>query len=164
MSLIVKNIDEAIDAIKEKNSSSPEIGIILGTGLGQLADYISAETHIDYSEIPHFPVSTVESHHGKLIFGKLSGKSIVAMKGRFHFYEGYSMYQITFPVRVMKELGVKTLIVSNACGSMNPLIPKGSVMIIEDHINLLPSNPLVGMNEPELGTRFIDMSEPYSKE
>jgi len=164
MSEIFQKVIESVDFITRIIGMKPKIGIILGTGLGQLADYIEKEKIIDYEVIPNFPVSTVEFHHGKMIFGKISGKEVVAMQGRFHLYEGYSMQQITFPVRVMKNLGVEILIVSNACGSVNPLLPKGSLMIIEDHINLLPGNPLIGVNDPELGERFVDMSEPYSKQ
>ncbi len=137
-------------------------GIILGTGLGALVKEIEIKHEIDYADLPHFPLSTVESHHGKLIFGKLKGKSVVAMQGRFHYYEGYTMQQITFPVRVMKFLGVKTLLISNACGGMNPSFRKGDIMIMTDHINLMGDNPLVGKNYDELGPRFPDMSEPYN--
>jgi purine-nucleoside phosphorylase len=156
-------IEEAIKSIKQVSDFEPEIGIILGTGLGDLADKIKAEHVIPYEEIPHFPVSTVEFHKGKLILGELSGRKIIAMQGRFHYYEGYDFKQITFPVRVMKFMGIKTLIISNACGSLNPYIPKGSIMLIDDHINLLGSNPLVGTNDENIGPRFPDMSEPYSK-
>jgi purine-nucleoside phosphorylase len=142
----------------------PGIGIILGTGLGGLAREIAQETVINYEDIPHFPVSTVESHHGRLIFGTLGGKNVVAMQGRFHYYEGYSMQQVTFPVRVMKFLGVHTLLISNAAGGMNPQFRKGSIMIITDHINLQGDNPLIGPNDETLGPRFPDMSEPYSKQ
>lgn len=164
MTELLSEILEAVVQIKTRTSSNPDIGIILGTGLGDLAKYIDVEVVIDYTDIPHFPVSLVEFHKGKLIFGMISGKKIIAMQGRFHYYEGYSMHQITFPVRVMKELGVKTLIISNACGTVNRNIKKGNIMIIEDHINLLGNNPLIGFNETELGTRFVDMSEPYSKD
>jgi purine-nucleoside phosphorylase len=142
------------------NHFQPEVGIILGTGLGGLVKEIQAEFVLPYEQIPNFPVSTVEGHSGKLIFGLLGGKKVVAMQGRFHFYEGYSMQQVVFPVRVMKYLGIKTLFVSNASGGVNPDFEIGEIMIIDDHINLFP-NPLIGKNEPELGTRFPDMSEPY---
>lgn len=159
-----KRIDQAIAAIRSKTKSEPAVGIILGTGLGGLVKDIQKETEIDYGAIPHFPVSTVESHHGKLIFGNLAGKKVVAMQGRFHFYEGYSLQQITFPVRVMKFLGVKSLLVSNAAGALNPKFRRGDLMIISDHINLLGDNPLIGPNDETLGPRFPDMSEPYSRE
>jgi purine-nucleoside phosphorylase len=159
-----KQIDEAVKAIRTKTSSSPKIGIILGTGLGGLVQEIEKEVVIDYQDIPHFPVSTVESHHGKLIFGTLAGKKVVAMQGRFHFYEGYTMKQITFPVRVMKFLGVETLLISNAAGALNPLFQRGDIMLMVDHINLLGDNPLIGPNDETLGPRFPDMSEAYSRE
>src|ERR1700760_3825073 len=139
----------------------PEIGIILGTGLGGLVNEIEVEKQLMYSNIPDFPISTLEFHSGKLIFGTLAGKKVVAMQGRLHYYEGYTMQQITFPVRVMKMLGIKTLLVSNASGALNPDFKKGNLMIINDHINLQPDNPLLGRNESELGPRFPDMSEPY---
>lgn len=164
MSDLMKMINETLEVIRSKTKDNYEIGIILGTGLGGLVNEIQVEHEINYSDLPHFPLSTVESHSGKLIFGRINGKNVVAMQGRFHFYEGYSMKQITYPVRVMKFLGVKNLLVSNACGGMNPLYQKGDVMIISDHINLLGDNPLIGKNEDELGPRFPDMSEPYSKE
>lgn len=141
----------------------PETGIILGTGLGGLVKEIEVEKQLMYSNIPGFPISTLEFHSGKLIFGTLAGKKVVAMQGRLHYYEGYSMQQITFPVRVMKMLGIKTLLVSNASGALNPDFRKGDLMIISDHVNLQPDNPLRGRNEEELGPRFPDMSEPYSK-
>ncbi len=141
----------------------PAIGIILGTGLGGLAKEIKQEAVVDYRDIPHFPLSTVESHQGRLIFGVLAGRRVVAMQGRFHFYEGYTMRQVTFPVRLMKSLGVSTLLISNAAGGMNPQFRRGSIMIITDHINLLGDNPLIGPNDDTLGPRFPDMSEPYSK-
>jgi len=157
-------IGEALNFIQSKTKIKPEIGIILGTGLGGLADEIDVAKYIPYGEIPHFPVSTVESHEGKLLFGQLGGKKVVAMQGRFHFYEGYSMKQITFPIRVMKKLGIHTLLISNASGGMNPEFKRGDLMIITDHINLLGDNPLIGPNLDEFGPRFPDMSEPYSKE
>jgi purine-nucleoside phosphorylase len=166
MTELRKQIREAVEFIRTRTRLKPEIGIILGTGLGGLAKEIRKETVIDYEEIPHFPISTVESHHGKLIFGKLAGKRVVAMQGRFHYYEGYTMQQITFPVRVMGAkggLGVKTLLISNAAGALNPLFRRGDVMIIVDHINLLGDNPLIGPNDDEIGPRFPDMSEAYSR-
>ncbi|GAB4363900.1 MAG: purine-nucleoside phosphorylase [Calditrichia bacterium] len=163
MTELRKQIEETLNYIRKYNQSSPEVGIVLGTGLGDLVKEIEVETELSYKDIPHFPVSTVETHAGKLIFGKISGKAVVAMQGRFHYYEGYSMKQITYPIRVMKFLGVKTLVISNAAGGMNPLFRKGDLMIIEDHINLLGDNPLIGPNDDELGPRFPDMSEPYSK-
>lgn len=158
---MLENIKESVAAIREKVSGNFPVGIILGTGLGGLVKEIEVEHTIDYSEIPHFALSTVESHQGKLIFGSLGGKKVVAMQGRFHYYEGYTMQQITYPVRVMKFLGVETLLVSNACGGMNPVYKRGDLMLINDHINLLGDNPLIGPNENELGPRFPDMSEPY---
>lgn len=149
--------------IRTKVRSNPDVGIILGTGLGGLATKIEIEAELEYTSIPNFPVSTVEGHSGKLIFGKLGGKNVVAMSGRFHYYEGYSMEQVTFPVRVMKQLGIKTLFVSNASGGMNPEFEIGELMIINDHINLLP-NPLIGKNVAELGPRFPDMSKAYDPE
>lgn len=164
MSNLIEMINETLAVIKKTTDKNYEVGIILGTGLGGLVKDISVEHEIDYSELPHFPLSTVESHHGKLIFGKIGGKNVVAMQGRFHFYEGYSMQQITYPVRVMKFLGVKTLLVSNACGGMNPIYQRGDIMLMVDHINLLGDNPLIGKNEDEFGPRFPDMSEPYNLE
>lgn len=158
------HIDEALRFLRTRTAMQPGIGIILGTGLGGLVKEIAAETVVDYGDIPHFPVSTVESHHGKLIFGTLAGKQVVAMQGRFHYYEGYTMQQVTFPVRVMKFLGVHTLLISNAAGGMNPQFSRGTIMIITDHINLLGDNPLIGPNDDTLGPRFPDMSEPYSRE
>lgn len=157
-------IKEAKDFIRSKTDFKAQIGIILGTGLGSLAEGIAVEQKIDYREIPHFPVSTVESHAGRLLFGKISDKKVVAMQGRFHYYEGYTMQQITFPVRVMKELGIKLLIVSNACGGLNPLFKSGDIMVISDHINLLGDNPLIGPNDESLGPRFPDMYNCYDKD
>ncbi len=144
------------------NTFRPEWGIILGTGLGGLINEIDIEHTLEYKDIPNFPVSTVESHHGRLIFGQLSGKKVMAMQGRFHYYEGYTMQQITFPVRVMKRMGISRLVVSNASGGVNPDYEVGDVMILNDHINLLP-NPLIGPNIDSLGPRFPDMSEPYDR-
>lgn len=163
MSSMRQQIDETVSFLRKSTHSEPQIGVVLGTGLGELADQIDQEVVLSYKDIPHFPLSTVETHAGKFIFGKLAGKQVVAMQGRFHFYEGYSMQQITFPIRVMKFLGVKTLLISNACGGMNPQFAKGDLMIMEDHINLLGDNPLIGVNDDSLGPRFPDMSEPYSK-
>jgi purine-nucleoside phosphorylase len=164
MSRLISNINETLEVIRKHTTEKYPIGIILGTGLGGLVNEINVRHQIDYEDLPHFPISTVESHHGKLIFGTLNDKNVVAMQGRFHFYEGYTMQQITYPVRVMKFLGVETLLVSNACGGMNPQYRKGDVMIMVDHINMLGDNPLIGKNEDELGPRFPDMSEPYSLE
>jgi purine-nucleoside phosphorylase len=161
---IKANITDTVEFIRSRTKAEPEIGIILGTGLGALAKEIDEETTISYDQIPHFPVSTVESHVGRLIFGTLGGKSVLAMQGRFHYYEGYSMKKITFPVRVMKALGAHTLLVSNACGGMNSLFHPADIMIITDHINLFGDNPLIGVNDEALGPRFPDMSEPYTEE
>lgn len=154
----------AAAAIRAVAGATPDVGIILGTGLGQLAGAIEDAVVIDYADIPGFPLSTVESHSGRLILGRLGGRAVVAMQGRFHYYEGHDMGQITFPVRVMHELGVRSLLVSNACGGLNPLYRRGDLMIIEDHINLIGDNPLIGPNDDTLGPRFPDMSEPYSHE
>ena len=156
-------IKETSHFLKNKIQNSPEIGIILGTGLGGLVDDINIKYAISYEDIPNFPISTVEGHQGQLIFGELGGKNIVAMQGRFHFYEGYNMNEVVFPVRVMKLLGVKKLVVSNASGGVNPSFKIGDIMIITDHINLFPTNPLIGPNIDELGTRFPDMSDSYEK-
>jgi len=159
-----EQINSTTKSIREKtNEFKPLVGIILGTGLGGLVKEVTVEHVLPYNEISNFPVSTVEGHNGKLIFGKLGGKDVMAMQGRFHFYEGYDMKQITFPVRVMKAMGVKTLIVSNAAGGMNPKFSVGELMIINDQINLFPTNPLIGKNDLQLGPRFVDMSEPFKK-
>ena len=158
---MLKAIQQTADFIKEKTNFSPEIGIILGTGLGGLVNEIDTFQAIPYEEIPNFPVSTVEGHKGQLIFGQLGGKKVVAMQGRFHFYEGYSMNEFVFPVRVMNFLGIEKLMVSNASGGVNPSFEIGDIMLISDHINLFPSNPLIGPNIEELGTRFPDMSDAY---
>lgn len=157
----LRRIRTASEAIRARTKIEPRLAVILGTGLGALADEIQAETVIPYEEIPDFPVPTVESHSGRLLLGHLSGQPVVAMQGRFHRYEGYTMSQVTFPVRVMRNLGADILIVSNACGGMNPMWDVGDLMMIADHINLLDDNPLIGPNLDELGTRFPDMSEPY---
>ena len=164
MSELKSKINETLAVIEKYTKGKYPVGIILGTGLGGLVKEIKVEQEIDYGNLPHFPLSTVESHHGKLIFGTIGNKKVVAMQGRFHYYEGYTMQQITYPVRVMKFLGVKTLLVSNACGGMNPLFRGGDIMLMVDHINLLGDNPLIGKNEEDLGPRFPDMSEPYSLE
>ncbi|MGJ1197065.1 purine-nucleoside phosphorylase [Sphingobacterium spiritivorum] len=157
-----QSIEETISFIKKRiGDFVPEFGIILGTGLGKLVDEIDVEFQLMYSNIPNFPISTVEFHSGKLIFGTLNGRKVVAMQGRLHYYEGYSMREITFPVRVMKVLGIQKLFVSNASGSLNPEIKKGDLGIIDDHIDLLPDNPLRGGNENVFGPRFPDMSRPY---
>ncbi|MBR0490071.1 MAG: purine-nucleoside phosphorylase [Prevotella sp.] len=158
-----KKIQETASWLKTKMTTSPKTAIILGTGLGQLASEITDKYEIPYSDIPNFPVSTVEGHSGKMIFGKLGGKDILAMQGRFHFYEGYSMKEVTFPVRVMYELGIKTLFVSNAGGGTNPQFKVGDIMIITDHINFFPEHPLRGKNFPT-GPRFPDMHEAYDHE
>ena len=159
---ILDRINETAAYLSSKVSIEKPVGIILGTGLGNLADEIETATSIDYASIPHFPQSTVEGHDGKLIFGQLNGVEVFAMKGRFHSYEGYDMDQVVFPVRVMHKLGVQTLILSNASGGMNPDFKVGDIMIIRDQINLFPTNPLIGPNIKELGPRFQDMSEPYN--
>ena len=155
--------DEALAYIQSHTDMRPNYMLILGTGLGQLADEMDVIDQIPYDQIPHFPVSTVESHAGKLLFGTLGNKEVVAMQGRFHFYEGYTMQQIVFPVRVLKENGADTLFVSNACGGMNSQYSRGDIMLISDHINLLGDNPLIGPNDDELGPRFPDMSDPYTE-
>lgn len=160
---MIEQIKEATHYIQSKTQIKPQFGIILGTGLGGLIREIEIEDVIEYDDIPHFPVSTVESHHGKLIFGKLAGKEVVAMQGRFHYYEGYTMQQVTFPVRVMKLLGIEKLLVSNAAGGLNPSYKISELMVLSDHINLLPENPLTGKNLDELGVRFPDMLESYDK-
>ena len=164
MTPLREQVNEAYSFLRSKTPLEPGIGIILGTGLGGLVREIREERVIDYGDIPHFSLSTVESHRGKLIFGVLAGKPVVVMQGRFHHYEGYSMQQVTFPVRVMKSLGVRTLLISNAAGGMNPNFSAGTLMIITDHINLLNGNPLIGRNDDSFGSRFPDMSEPYRRE
>jgi purine-nucleoside phosphorylase len=161
---MLNEIKEATDYLRKHGVDHPEVGVILGTGLGNLfVKEIRNPIEINYNSIPHFPVSTVEFHKGKLIFGEIKGKKVLAMQGRFHYYEGYSMQKITLPVRVMKMLGIKNLLISNAAGNMNLKWKKGQLMLIDDHINLQPDNPLRGENFEMLGPRFPDMSQPYSK-
>jgi purine-nucleoside phosphorylase len=154
---------EATEAVRSRWPGTPRVGIVLGTGLGAVAREIEADATIPYPDIPHFPRSTVQSHKGQLVCGALAGHPVVAMEGRFHLYEGYSAAQVTFPVRVMKELGCRYLFVSNACGGLNPVYNKGDLMVIDDHINLLGMNPLIGPNDERLGPRFPDMIEPYDR-
>ncbi|MEJ2113084.1 MAG: purine-nucleoside phosphorylase [Flavobacteriaceae bacterium] len=161
---MVKYINETTEFLKSKGFDNPEIGIILGTGLGQLVHEIEILKEISYNHIPYFPTATVEFHKGKLIFGILDGKKIVVMQGRFHVYEGYSMQDVTYPVRIMHKLGIKTLLVSNAAGAVNLDFKKGELMLIEDHINLLGSSPLAFKGVSQLGERFVDMSQPYDLE
>jgi len=158
-----RQIDEAVAFLRTKTSLVPEVGIILGTGLGQLDKSLTAETHVSYRDIPHFAASTVESHKGELVFGKIGGRPAVVMSGRVHYYEGYTMRQVSFPVRVMQALGATTLLVSNAVGGMNPLFDKGDIVLVTDHINLMGDNPLIGPNDDSLGPRFPDMSQPYDR-
>ena len=159
---MLQKIKETAEFIRAKVSDMPKTAIVLGTGLGELVSHIEITEEINYQDIPNFPISTVEGPCGRLIFGKLGNKRVMAMQGRFHFYEGYEMKQVTFPIRVMKELGITTLFLSNAAGGMNPEFKVGDIMIINDHINLFPEHPLRGKNYNELGPRFPDMSEPYS--
>ncbi len=155
-------VQETVAFLQSKGITKPDYGIILGTGLGSLVENIQIEIKLPYNEIINFPVSTVEGHSGELIFGELGGKKVLAMKGRFHYYEGWNMQEVTFPVRVMKYLGVENLIVSNASGGVNPKFKVGDVMIITDHINFMPEHPLRGQNDPRFGPRFVDMHEPYN--
>jgi len=164
MTELSREINDATKIIRKTTNIVPQIAIILGTGLGKLVQNIDINTTISYKDIPHFPVSTVESHEGRLIFGYLSGKPVVCMQGRFHYYEGYGMKEVTFPVRVMKNLGADILLVSNAAGGLNPLFERGDVMLITDHINLLPENPLRGENDESLGPRFPDMLGVYDRD
>jgi purine-nucleoside phosphorylase len=157
-------IQEAVAAIKAKWDGTPKAGIILGTGLGGLVEEIEEEASLEYGEIPNFPTSTATSHRGRLVCGKLEGLPVIAMEGRFHMYEGYPLKQITLPVRVMNAMGADLLVVSNACGGMNPYFKKGDLMVIEDQINLMGDNPLIGINDDRLGPRFPDMCEPYTQE
>lgn len=158
---MIKEINEAVAFIKSKYIEQPYVGIVLGSGLGSFVNEIEIEAEISYKDIPHFPVSTVEGHSGKLIFGNLSGKKVVAMAGRFHYYEGYTTQEVVFPIRVLKYLGIQTLVISNAAGGLNTSYKVGDLMIIKDHISMLTLNPLLGKNENDFGPRFPDMSEPY---
>ncbi len=160
---MLERIQETSNYLKDRTGCTPAVGIILGTGLGGLAKEIEAAHVIPYHEIPNFPLSTVDGHEGKLIFGKLNGRDVMALQGRFHFYEGYSMQELTFPVRVFAALGIGVLILSNASGGLNPDFAVGDIMFIEDHINLMGTNPLIGKHQEELGPRFPDMSEPYDR-
>ena len=161
---LLRAIAGAVDAVRTRSDFQPDVAVVLGTGLGGLAQEIDVSAEIVYEDLPGFPLSTVESHAGRLLFGSLGGKKVVAMQGRFHRYEGYTMQQIVFPVRVLHRLGAKTLIVSNACGGMHPLWKPGELMLLADHINLLGDSPLIGANDESLGPRFPDMSEPYDLE
>lgn len=161
MSDVISRINQSVAYLNQQGIAEPQVGVVLGTGLGHLASHIQVIQEISYQQIPHFPISTVESHAGKLIYGTLGGKTVLAMQGRFHFYEGYSMEQIVFPIRVMKFLGIKLLLLSNAAGCLNLNWKKGDLMLLDDHINLQPSNPLIGKNIEALGPRFPDMSAPY---
>lgn len=161
---LMQQLRETVSFIQNRYSEVPQVAIVLGSGLGNFTQEIKVEHEISYNEIPHFPVSTVEGHSGKLLFGELGGKKVLVMAGRFHFYEGYSAQQVTYPVRVMKLLGVETLLLSNAAGSVNTFFKVGDLMLINDHISFFTVNPLLGKNEDELGTRFPDMTEPYSKD
>lgn len=164
MAALIVQLAKTVNYIREHCSTQPEVGIVLGSGLGNLVAELKIEKEIAYQDLPHFPVSTVEGHSGKLIFGQLGNKKIVAMSGRFHFYEGYSASEVAYPIRVMKMLGVHTMLLSNAAGGMNPAFAVGDLMIINDQISLFAVNPLIGKNEAELGPRFPDMSEPYNRE
>ena len=160
---IHKNMDEAVAFITGRVRLKPQIGIILGTGLGSLVDGMELVGAVEYEDIPHFPTSTVESHHGRLLFGRLKGKDVVCMQGRFHYYEGYSFRQIAFPIRVMKQLGIHSLIASNAAGGLNPKYHEGDIMLITDHVNFLPGNPLIGDNDDKWGLRFPDFFGIYNR-
>jgi purine-nucleoside phosphorylase len=160
----MKELKEAVKFLKKQYKHAPEVGIVLGSGLGNFSDEVEVEKEISYNEIPHFPVSTVVGHKGKLLFGNLAGKKVVCMAGRFHFYEGYDAEQVVFPIRVMKLLGIKALLLSNAAGGVNPNFKVGDLMIITDHVSFFTPNPLIGKNMEELGPRFPDMSEPYKKD
>ena len=158
---LVREICEAVEVVRDRWPKEPRVGVILGTGLGSIAQQIETEAVIDYASIPHFPRSTSVGHAGQLVCGRLAGQTVVAMEGRFHAYEGYTQRQVTFPVRVMRALGADVLVVSNACGGMNPRYARGDIVVIEDHVNLMNGNPLIGVNDDSLGPRFPDMSCPY---
>ncbi len=161
---MIHQLEEATAFLKKRGFDNPEVGIVLGTGLGKFIDKMNVEVSIAYNQIPHFPVATMEFHAGNLLCGTVNGKKVIAMQGRFHYYEGYSMKEITFPIRVMKMLGIKHLLLSNAAGGVNLSFEKGSLVMLDDHINLQPENPLTGPNFENLGPRFPDMSAPYNKE
>jgi len=163
MEYMYEKIQEAAQYIKSKCDVIPEVGIILGTGLGNFPDMMTVDTIIDYDSIPNFPVSTVQSHKGKLVIGHIGARSLAVLQGRFHFYEGYSLYEVTFPVRVLKEIGITTLIVTNAAGGMNAIYEKGDIVVIDDHINITGLNPLIGVSDERFGARFPDMSVPYDE-
>ncbi|SFE32234.1 purine-nucleoside phosphorylase [Alteribacillus iranensis] len=164
MEQMAQKAKEAAEYLKKGMKAEPKIGLILGSGLGDLAEEVEESVTADYSSIPHFPVSTVEGHAGRLVTGKLQNQNVIAMQGRFHYYEGYSMKEVTFPIRVMKELGVEVLIVTNACGAMNSSFRPGDLMVIDDHLNMTGTNPLIGRNDESLGPRFPDMSQAYDAE
>lgn len=163
MSNIIQQLQETTAYIRGIYSHSPQIGIVLGSGLGNFANELMIEQEISYDDIPHFPISTVEGHSGKLLFGEIAGKKVIAMAGRFHYYEGYNASQVAYPIRVMKYLGIRTLLISNAAGGVNPGFRVGDLMILTDHISFATANPLIGKNDTDLGPRFPDMSQPYSK-
>jgi purine-nucleoside phosphorylase len=164
MENLAQKIHEAVKFIRTKTDMKPKIGVILGSGLGGLAKAVMRDVEISYADIPHFPVSTVEGHAGRLLFGTVGGKKVVAMEGRFHYYEGYTLKQVTFPIRVMKELGIEILVVSNAAGGLNPQFAKGDIVLMTDHINFQGNNPLLGLNDDKLGPRFPDMYNCYDKD
>lgn len=163
LSKLRSEVNESVASIKNQVNIDCQVGIILGTGLSGVLEEMEVQAEIAYEQIPNFPQSTVDSHSGKMIFGEVNNKNVIAMRGRFHYYEGYSMQRLAFPIRVLYELGIKDLIITNACGSLHPSIPKGSIMLIEDHINLLGDNPLIGEHDDYFGPRFVDMSEPYNR-
>jgi purine-nucleoside phosphorylase len=161
--MLPEKITETVDFLKKKGINNPQTGIVLGTGLGKMVNEIEIIHEIEYNEIPHFPLSTVESHSGKLIYGKIGQRMVLAMQGRFHYYEGYSLQEVTLPIRVMKQLGINELLLSNAAGALNLDFAKGDLMLLDDHINFIPDNPLRGKNHDDLYSRFPDMSQPYSE-